>query len=96
MTKKKRIQQKKHLYRDIQELARHVILDPKRRRARFMCQINECARRHKYNPGIIMFTSQYFYSVDKMEERVVGIGINTCKRFLETGGEEVVRCCEHE
>lgn len=96
MTRKKRLQQKKRLYRDTQEIARHVIHDPKRRRARFMCQVNEWARINKYKPGIVMFTLQYFYSVDKMVERVVCINFNTCKRFMETGGKEVVCDYEHE
>ena len=94
MSKKKNLQQKKHLCRDTQEIARHVIDSPKRRRTRFICQVHKVARVTKYKPGIVMVALQCLYSVDKMQERIFGIGSNSCKQLLDSMGSKEVR--KHE
>ena len=93
MSRKKRLQQKKHLYRDTQEIARHVIHDPKRRRARFMYQIKDLSRKTNIGYTVAMTAAQYLYSVDAAVGRIVGIN----REFTSWERLNVaVSCREHE
>lgn len=95
MTRKKRLKQKKHLYRDTQELARYVIHDPKRRRARFICQVNECARVNEFSRDVVMDSVQYLCAIDKVV-RSAWNWVATCERLLKTKRHKTESCDKHE
>lgn len=97
MTKKKKLQRKKHLYRKTQVVARHVVRDPKRRRARFICQINECSRINEFHTGTIMCAVQYLCSVEDIVRRIdYKPTITICERFLKSKRKEMENCDERE